>query len=516
MKITISARRGDASSMEFFAKEFPKAFAQKNPDIVAPGLRLILSSFWLIGFLCAAASSLEADIQGIAPGVPEPQKREVIVQLFNWPFTEVEKVLPRLKELGYSHVHVSPAQRSNESVTQWWGRYQPIDFSRIEGPLGNESEFRNMNVKADSLDVKIIADVVLNHMIDVRDLAFDPSFVEFDSSETKIVREKFPQFDTDDFHPRCPMRDGDIKSVQTCWLDNSNADLKTETAYVRCVAKDYLKKLADLGVDGFRFDAAKHIEPDFFAEVLADIPNTYAFGEVIEGNPESFPKVDVLDFYDFPLVATMRQAFGFQGDLETLKYPACKNKALPGSKAVTFVRNHDIDRGQADDRGLLDEGARRFFGIGWNGADEALSEGDIVLAYAYIFGRQDGVPYVFVDMPSTTDKDKRIDSYDDERLVAFIRFHNLCLRGQDGVDRRDDIFLDMKSPNAIGWQRGEDRLVMINKAGEALPIRGLQTTLKPGRYIDVHKGTPLVVESDRTIREWDLPGQTAAMFVPQP
>ena len=93
----------------------------------------------------------------------------------------------------------------------------------------------------------------------------------------KIVSEKFPQFDPDDFHRRCPINDNEI----TCWLDNSNADLKTESPRVRDIAKDYLKKLVALGVDGFRFDAAKHIEPAFFAEVLAEVPNTYAFGEVI-------------------------------------------------------------------------------------------------------------------------------------------------------------------------------------------------------------------------------------------
>ena len=470
------------------------------------------STVWLILLLCGTAYPLRANVDGIAPGVPEPDRRNVIVQLFNWPFSEITKVLPDLRKLGYSHVHVSPAQFSNERVWQWWGRYQPIDFSSIQGPLGNEDEFRKMNAEADRQGIRIIADVVLNHMVHLRDM--EPGFVTFNGN--KIATEKFPQFNPDDFHPRCGIDENDITSVRVCWLENANVDLKTESPRVRKIAQDYLKKLVALGVDGFRFDAAKHIEPSFFAAVLAAVPNTYALGEVITRDPRSLPRTEAIDFYDFPLVATMKEAFKRDGRLSLLKNPASNNLALPGTKAVTFVRNHDIDRGQARDRGLENEGSQNIFGVGWTGVNSPLSEADIILAYAYILGREDGLPYVFVDMPTRTRNDKRKDRYDDKRLAAFIRFHNLCLPGQDDVDRRKDIFLDLKSQNAIGWQRGTDRLVLINKAAEPLPIRDLRTTLKPGRYIEVHKGWPLDVQSDQKIREWNVPGQTAAMFVPQP
>ena len=78
--------------------------------------RLTFLSVWLVSFLCGAVYSIRADIDGIAAGVPQPERRNVIVQLFNWPFKKITEVLPELKELGYSHVHVSPAQVSNEHV----------------------------------------------------------------------------------------------------------------------------------------------------------------------------------------------------------------------------------------------------------------------------------------------------------------------------------------------------------------------------------------------------------------
>jgi hypothetical protein len=37
-----------------------------------------------------------------------------------------------------------------------------------------------------------------------------------------------------------------------------------------------------------------------------------------------------MDYYDFPLVKTMREAFAFGGDLQTLKNPKDADKALEG------------------------------------------------------------------------------------------------------------------------------------------------------------------------------------------
>ena len=450
------------------------------------------------------------DVKGVVKNIPTPAHRNVMVQLFNWKFKEIEQVLPKLKQLGYSHVHVSPPQKSNEKVWQWWGRYQPIDFSVISGPLGSEDDFKKMNEAADSNGVNIVVDIVLSHTSDVTEMP-EPDFVTFNNDV--IVSEKFPQFDPGDFHRRCNINDGDVNSVRTCWLSNALADLKTESPHVRGIAKDYLKKLVGLGVDGFRFDAAKHIEPDFFGEVLHDVPNAYAFGEVIASDSGSFPQIDALDFYDFPLVATMRRAFGFGGDLRDLKNAVQNHHALPGPKAVTFVRNHDIDRGEAGDRGL-DDNSLDTFGVGWNRQSHTLDRTDVILAYAYIFGREDGLPYVFADMP-TLPPNEQDDHFDNEQLAAFIRFHNLCLSGENGVDRRPDIYR-IETANAIGWQRGTDRFVVINKAAETFPIRNLVTSLRPGKYAEVHHGWDMDVQSDGKIKEWDVPGRSAMMFVPKP
>jgi alpha-amylase len=422
---------------------------------------------WSMVGLTLICRSAVADVPGVASGIPAADARNVIVQLFNWPFTEITDVIPTLKMLGYSHVHVSPPQQSNEFVWQWWGRYQPVDHGTIAGPLGTQAEFAEMNQVADASGIQIIVDTVFNHTIDVTEQP-DPPFIEL--SGNSVARERFPQFEAEHFHERCPTD----QNEQTCWLFNNLADLRTTDPTVRARAKEYLQKLQALGADGFRFDAAIHVEPQFYADVLAAVPGAFAFGEIIKDRPSDFADwlaVAEMDYYDFPLTRTMREAFGFGGDLRILTNPKSEDRALDGPKAITFVRNHDIDRGQNFDRGLDGSDGRQSFGIGWNEGTASLDRTDVDLAYAFIFGREDGLPYVFVDMPTLEVQDDR---FDDPAIVAGIRFHNLCLAGQGGVARRPEIWR-IETANAIGFQRGDDRLVVINKAAETFRIRNLQT-----------------------------------------
>lgn len=469
-------------------------------------MRIGAVSAGILGAIIVAPIAIAQGVPGVAPGIPEPDNRNVIIQLFNWRFNDIKAVIPTLNALGYSHVHVSPAQKSNERVSQWWGRYQPVDYSVIEGPLGSETEYKQMNDAAASNGIQIIADVVLNHTVDITEQPTPPFIVmagDFVGSET------FPQFNPGDFHRRCNVTSPDTE--QTCWLSNNLADLNTTGSKVRQVAKDYLQKLAALGVDGYRFDAAIHVEPSFYADVLSVVPGKFAVGEIIKDRPSHFQAwldVPEMDYKDFPLLTTMRDAFAFGGDLRTLKNPKDVDRALPGPRAVTLVRNHDIDRGQADDRGLTD---REKFGIGWRESSKSLDRIDVNLAYAYLFGREDGLPYVFVDM-NTLPAAQQDDRLDDPFVVAGIRFHNLCLAGQGGVARREEVWR-IETPNAIAWQRGTDRFVVINKAGEPFEIVSLGTSLRPGEYKEVRTGWRLDVQPGGTIDHWKVPARSAMMFV---
>ena len=71
---------------------------------------------WLliIGLLFSSVS--RAEMPGVAPGIPEPEHRNVIVQLFNWRFDAIRQVIPMLRPLGYSHACLAAAKEQRAGV----------------------------------------------------------------------------------------------------------------------------------------------------------------------------------------------------------------------------------------------------------------------------------------------------------------------------------------------------------------------------------------------------------------
>jgi hypothetical protein len=71
----------------------------------------------------------------------------------------------------------------------------------------------------------------------------------------------------------------------------------------------------------------------------------------------------------------------FGGDLSRLKEP---EGALDGPRAITFVRNHDIDQGQnTPGRGIDDA----TFNLGRDPDKKKLDPVDVRLAYAFVLVR---------------------------------------------------------------------------------------------------------------------------------
>jgi alpha-amylase len=445
----------------------------------------------------------EAQINGVAANIPDPGPGNVIVQLFNWRFNDIAGEVENLHKFGYGQIHVSPPEKSVDKQHTWWERYQPLDYTVIDGPLGSEAEFKAMADKAHQQGLKIIVDVVLNHTISFDDSA--DGKVTLDPSG-KVLTYQLPLFQPGDFHTRCNAdSDGSIQGTETCWLSNELMDLRTETEPVRDRAKQYLNKLISLGADGFRFDAARNIEESFFPAVMEAAPQKYAFGEFIDHDAANFgPRPNEMDYYDFPLLATMKTAFEYGGDLRPLAH-LNEHQALPPTAAVTLVRDHDIAVGQLDQQhGLHDQG----LSIGDQGPGKRPNRDDVRLAYAYILGREEGLPYVLVGPKDGSLAD---DPTDDPSVLAALRFHNLCLAGYGNVDRRPDFWV-IETPTALGWRRGDDRLAIINKSDQPLTV-SQQVGLQPGTYENIRTGDKIQVGPAGAISQLQVPARSAAFYI---
>ena len=448
------------------------------------------------------------------PTGPEAPEDGVILQAFNWPFALVAERMRELAALGYTHVHVSPPSLSINR-TEWWARYQPIDYRVIDGPLGNEDDFARMNQVAASLDIKIVADLVLNHMA-------NPDFARYNVRYTDnpeqlyypdpATRQRYGLsflFGPEDFNPTgCIQNFDDRQQVlydRLClgFPDKGLPDLNLNRPNVVAAQRAYLQKLIALGVDGFRVDALKHIPPETITTIFADIDRSriLLFGEIIAhtGNlqREIGPYIDGTDlsFYDFPLVHLMRQAFQPGGSMAVLADPAGSGLALPGERAVTFIVNHDIPNNGDIFKYLL-----------FHDREEER------LAYSYILGRSQGLAYVYTDLgrQDGLDTDRFFDAYADPALVPMMGFRK-AMAGQE-----EQIL--WASDQVLAWRRGNKGLVVVNKSGNdifdlsQLKLDGLEDGLfrdvLSDRELTIAGGQPLT-----TLQNQVVGPRRATMFV---
>ncbi len=393
------------------------------------------------------------------------QAGEVIYQAFDERFDAVRGKLDRLAEAGFTAVQVSPVSKSIPDAV-WYGRYQPIDLRVIEGPLGDESDLRDLIASAHGKGLKVLIDVVLNHMADQKWVGGTLTY---------------PEFDANDFHyPAGDHCIGDYRNrhqVTKYWMCDQNAhlpDLDTGKQSVRDTHKRFLQKLLDLGADGFRFDATKHVEPEYWADLMRYLPNDkYYYGEVIgETLDESYAYTGMMPVTDFHLLRTMLSAFSLNGDLGWLLDPESAGGALPGRVAVNFARNHDTAMHPS------------FFNFG--------EYRDAMLANAYVISRGVGDILVYRD------------DANDALTKLALRF-NRSMRGHDAYVRRaNEVCADAcDSRTSLFVERGGKGVAIINSADAWLDVaRAQMPGLDAGCYQELTHGFKMRVATGGDGKKW--------------
>jgi alpha-amylase len=165
---------------------------------------------------------------------------------------------------------VSPA---NENVIiagrPWYERYQPMSFL-LNTRSGNEVDFLTMTTRCNAVGVRIYVDVLPNHMA-----ADQANAVGTGGSVADTFNRNFPAvpFTDSDFNRRCEILDwNDSVQVRNCMLVGLH-DLDQSLAWVRNRLIGFLDHLVELGVAGFRVDAAKHMWPQDLAVIYSSVRN---------------------------------------------------------------------------------------------------------------------------------------------------------------------------------------------------------------------------------------------------
>lgn len=294
--------------------------------------------------------------------------------MWNWPSVanECTKVLG---PAGYASVQVAPPADSmkrtalgNGSDTvlhPWWEVYQPADYT-LTSRMGTPAQFASMVRTCRKAGVKVIVDTVINHMTGQGAVSYGGT------SFTKYAYKGL--YSSADFHsyPKdCSVAPaagtGSQEGSITDWNDYSQvfncelvglSDLRTQSTKVRTTLAGYMNHLLDLGVSGFRIDAAKHIGQTDLTAIESRLHRTvdgtrpFVALEVSSGGvgrlaPASFTgQGDVLGFDFASAIQAAFQSYNNPtnaGNIGTLK--GLSSSGLVGSgKELVFVENHDTER----------------------------------------------------------------------------------------------------------------------------------------------------------------------------
>lgn len=98
-----------------------------------------------------------------------------ILHAWDWKLNDIKSRLKRIKSAGYGAIQISPMQphvdnaNGAKGITQdnWWKLYQPLGFKVATGEeniLGTKNDLTSLCVEANKQGLKIIVDVVTNHL----------------------------------------------------------------------------------------------------------------------------------------------------------------------------------------------------------------------------------------------------------------------------------------------------------------------------------------------------------------
>ena len=170
-----------------------------------------------------------------------------ILHCFNWKLNDIISILSKVKEQGFDAIQINPIQPLKEDgLKEWWMSYQPIDFE-IGNYFGTKEDLKLLCDEASKYDIKIFADVVINHM----GSSIDDNFKPHPRVNSRLQKSEYW---------RNKVKVKDWKNRQD--VIHNCIDLPGLNVYhkdVEDMIVIFLNELIDCGVMGFRFDAAKSI-----------------------------------------------------------------------------------------------------------------------------------------------------------------------------------------------------------------------------------------------------------------
>lgn len=401
-------------------------------------------------------------------------KDGTILHAWCWSFNTIKDNMAAIKDAGYTSVQTSPinavvaGKGGDKSLSNWYYQYQPTLYTIGNYQLGTEAEFIEMNRVAEEYGIKIIVDAVLNHTTS-------------DYNQVDAYIKSIPNWTRGNTQIRNWNDRYDVTQNSLLGLYEWN----TQSYEVQQYLLKFLKNAVADGADGFRYDAAKHIElpgeyGSNFWNVILNNGSEFQYGEVLQ---DSISK----DASYANLMSITASNYGRQirdalhdrrinsGNLGN--YQA----AVDPSNLVLWVESHDTYAN--DDQEST-----------W------MSDEDLKLGWAMITARAKGTP-LFFSRPVGGGNGTRFTGqsrigdagsnlYKDKSVVAVNKFNNAMIGESEYIRNPSG------DEQVVMIERGNKGTVIVNLVSNEKNINS-ETKLANGTYIDKVSGKAFTVANNR-------------------
>ncbi len=258
--------------------------------------------------------------------------------------------LDYLHGLGVTTLWLSPVfDNSDSSFMGWWPYhgYHPIDFYSVDEHFGDMALLKRLVQEAHGRGMKVLLDMIYNHVAPDHPWVTDMRLWE-DAGYKHW------------FHPHSgsdgstSIQDwGDQEQLEKREL-NGLPDLDQANPEVYAFLFDVSKYwITETNCDGFRLDAVKHISPDFWRRICADLhafagEDFLLLGEVFAGETDYVARYENLGFnalFDIPLYYTINRVFAQGGVMPLLSEQTAQNRAAYKNVLLSqVIDNHDVAR----------------------------------------------------------------------------------------------------------------------------------------------------------------------------
>ena len=258
--------------------------------------------------------------------------------------------------LGVEGIWLSPIFTSPS-----YHKYDVADYYQIDPKFGTMEDLKELIQLCHERDVKLILDLVINHTA-----SNHPWFREFTAAhvagDTENEYYDYYTWSTEGLPGKAMYNITTSGHLYEGNFSGSMPELNYDNEVVRQKMVEVAKYYLDMGIDGFRFDAAKYVYYGeesrnvefwdwYMAQLRAIKPDLYSVAEVWDGDGVVIPYFSSTNCFNFTMAQTNGQIAlaAKAGDVNAYvsyvdRYIDSIKAENPDAFPVTFIANHDTDR----------------------------------------------------------------------------------------------------------------------------------------------------------------------------